>query len=73
MNTRVAKLWFAAALTFVTAVAIAENPFAGTWKVDYSKSKLTGGTITFTPAASGKSHDSRGDNPIPSSWMEPTR
>lgn len=54
MNTRVAKLCVATALTFVTAVAVAENPFAGTWKVDYSKSKLTGGTITFTPAASGE-------------------
>ena len=54
MNTRVAKLCVAAALTFVTAVAVAENPFAGTWKVDYSKSKLTGGTITFAPAASGE-------------------
>ena len=54
MHTRVVKLCVAAALTFVAAAALAENPFAGTWKVDYSKSKLTGGTVTFTPAASGE-------------------
>jgi len=54
MNTRVLKLCVAAALTFVTVAALAENPFAGTWKVDYSKSKLTGGTVTFAPAASGE-------------------
>ena len=54
MHTRVVKLCVAAALTFVAAAALAENPFAGTWKVDYSKSKLTGGTVTFAPAASGE-------------------
>ena len=47
MHTRVLKLCVAVALTFVTAAALAESPFAGTWKVDYSKSKLTGGTIAF--------------------------
>jgi hypothetical protein len=33
---------------------MAENPFAGTWTVDYSKSHVTGQTIGFTPEAGDK-------------------
>ena len=47
------KLGLVAALSCAT-VAFAQNPFAGTWKVDYSKSHVTGDTITFSPEANGK-------------------
>jgi hypothetical protein len=33
---------------------MAETPFAGTWKVDYSKSHVTGQTISFTSEAGDK-------------------
>lgn len=52
--TSTLKLCFIAALSCVTAAAMAENPFAGTWKVDYSKSHVTGQVMTFTPEAGGK-------------------
>jgi hypothetical protein len=53
MNTRILKLGLVAALSCATAAALAQNPFVGTWKVDYSKSQLTGDTISFTPEANG--------------------
>jgi hypothetical protein len=55
MNTRTTlRFCFIAAMSCVTAMAMAENPFVGTWKIDYSKSHVTGQTITFTPEAAGK-------------------
>jgi hypothetical protein len=54
MNTRTLRLCLIAALSCVTAAAMAENPFVGTWKIDYSQSKLTGQTVTFTPDAAGE-------------------
>jgi len=54
MNTRILKLGLVAALSCATSAALAQNPFAGTWKVDYAKSHITGDTITFTPEANGK-------------------
>ena len=48
-----ARLGIAAALAMLTASAVAENPFAGTWKFDASKSKITGQTVTFTAEAGG--------------------
>lgn len=53
MHTRT-KLALLAGLTLITAAAFAENPFAGTWKVDLAKSKLTGRTVTFAPAGPGE-------------------
>lgn len=35
----------------MTAVAVAQNPFAGTWKQDLADSHLAGATIKFRPAA----------------------
>ena len=54
MKTGTLKLGLAAALCCATAAAMAQNPFVGTWKVDYSKSHITGNTISFTPEANGK-------------------
>jgi hypothetical protein len=48
-----AKLVITAAFAVVTASAVAENPFAGTWKFDASKSKITGQTVTFAAEAGG--------------------
>jgi hypothetical protein len=53
MNSRILKLCLVAAFSFAAVAAFAENPFAGTWKLDASKSKLTGNTITFAPADAG--------------------
>lgn len=49
------KLGLVAALSCAT-VAFAQNPFVGTWKIDYSKSHMTGDTMTFSPEANGKIH-----------------
>lgn len=56
MNSRVVKLSLISILSCATTLALAQNPFAGTWKVDYSKSHVTGQTISFTPEAGGKVH-----------------
>lgn len=56
MNSRMVKLTLIAALSCATSIAMAENPFAGTWKADYSKSHVTGNTLTFAPEAGGKVH-----------------
>src|SRR5215469_13139724 len=48
-----AKLAITAACAVLTASAVAENPFAGTWKFDASKSKITGQTVTFTAEPGG--------------------
>jgi hypothetical protein len=54
MNTRTLRLCLIVALSCVTATALAENPFVGTWKIDYSQSKVTGHTVTLTSEADGK-------------------
>lgn len=54
MRIRALKFCLIGALSCVTAVAMAENPFAGTWKVDFSKSHITGQTIGFTAEAGGQ-------------------
>ena len=48
------RLCLAAALSCAMATAMAETPFAGTWKVDYSKSHVTGQTVSFTSEAGEK-------------------
>lgn len=62
MKTRILRLSLIAALSCVTAAAMAENPFAGTWKVDYSKSHVTGQTITFAPEGNGQVRVTEGSN-----------
>jgi hypothetical protein len=47
------KLVLTATLTALATAAVAENPFAGTWKFDASKSKITGHTTTFTAESAG--------------------
>ena len=47
------NLVLAATLTLLATTAVAENPFAGTWKFDASKSKITGHTVTFTAESAG--------------------
>jgi hypothetical protein len=47
------KLVLTATLTVFATAAVAENPFAGTWKFDASKSKITGHTVTFTAESAG--------------------
>jgi len=51
------RIRLAAALVLLLSVggslAAAENPFAGTWKLNPAKSKLTGGTTKFEKTASG--------------------
>ena len=54
MNSKILRLSLIAALSCATAVAMAENPFAGTWKPDYSKSHVTGQTLTFTSLGNGQ-------------------
>ena len=54
MKSRNLRLCLIAALSCASAAAMAENPFAGTWKIDYSKSHVTGQTISFTSEADGK-------------------
>ena len=54
MKTRILKCGFIAALCCATSAALAQNPFAGTWKIDYAKSHVTGDTISFTPEANGR-------------------
>ena len=54
MKSHTLRLGLIAALSCATTFAVAQNPFAGTWKVDYSKSHVTGQTVTFTPEAGGK-------------------
>jgi hypothetical protein len=47
------KLVLAATLTAFATAAVAENPFAGNWKFDASKSKITGHTVTFAVEPAG--------------------
>lgn len=47
------KHCLAAALCCATSVALAQSPFAGTWKVNYAKSHITGETLSFTHGANG--------------------
>jgi hypothetical protein len=54
ISSRALRFAVIAALSCAALTAMAENPFVGTWKIDYSQSKITGGTVTFTPEAAGK-------------------
>ncbi|MGB7190990.1 MAG: hypothetical protein WBD10_12690 [Acidobacteriaceae bacterium] len=56
MKTQLLKCGFIAALCCATSAALAQNPFAGTWKVDYAKSHLTGDTMTLSPETNGDIH-----------------
>ena len=44
------------ALLMATGLAAAENPFAGTWKLNPAKSKFTGDTMKFERTSSGEIH-----------------
>ncbi len=44
------------ALTIATGLAAAENPFAGTWKLNPARSKFTGDTMKFERTSSGEIH-----------------
>src|SRR4051795_3381453 len=48
-----ARLAVATAFAVLAVSAVAENPFAGTWKFDASRSKITGHTVTFTAEPGG--------------------
>lgn len=50
-----------AALCFATSAALAQNPFVGTWKVNYSKSHVTGQPLTFTDEGNGRVRVSNGN------------
>lgn len=54
MKIPVLRTFFIAALCCATSAALAQNPFAGTWKVDYAKSNVTGQTFSFTPEGNGQ-------------------
>ena len=43
-------------LLLATGLAAAENPFAGTWKLNPAKSKFTGDTMKFERTSSGEIH-----------------
>lgn len=47
------RLTITAAFAVLAVSAMAENPFAGTWKFNASKSKITGQTVTFSSEAGG--------------------
>lgn len=51
MRFPVLKPCLIAAVCFATSVALAQNPFVGTWKVNYAKSHVTGDTMSFTHEA----------------------
>jgi plastocyanin len=53
MKSHLVRLSLIAALACATTAALAENPFVGTWKADYSKSHLTGQTVSFTKEPGG--------------------
>jgi hypothetical protein len=51
------SLWISVVLCVVfagTTLLAAENPFVGTWKLNPSKSKFTGSTVTFEQLPSGE-------------------
>lgn len=50
------RYWSVVAVVMLAAVstALAENPWAGKWKMDPSQSKLTGDTVRFASAAGGE-------------------
>jgi hypothetical protein len=52
MRISTGAVW-ALVLAFAGGLAAAENPFAGTWKLNPAKSKLTGNTMKFEKTASG--------------------
>lgn len=54
MKTQILKSGLIAALACATTAALAQNPFVGTWKIDYAKSHLTGETFSLTPQPGGK-------------------
>lgn len=53
---------FIVSLCCATSAAFAQNPFAGTWKVDYSKSHVTGQTFSFTSEGNGQVKMTEGTN-----------
>lgn len=54
MRTPTLKHCLIVALCCTTSVALAQNPFVGTWKVDFSKSHVTGQTFSFTAEGNGQ-------------------
>ena len=46
MQSRIATAYLVV-LLLATGLAAAENPFAGTWKLNPAKSKFTGDTMKF--------------------------
>ncbi len=60
------KAFFVIALLFLPFVAVAaENPWAGTWKLDVSKSHFTGSTFSYSKMPDGKmQYDDGGPEPF---------
>jgi hypothetical protein len=56
------KLVLICALAFTLPALAADSPFAGTWKLDPSKSHLTGDTFTYSKAPNGMMHYDDGAN-----------
>jgi len=54
MSVRIRVAFCLAALAFAASLFAAENPFAGTWKLNPAKSKFTGDTTKFEQKASGE-------------------
>lgn len=52
MNSRIRKS-FLLGLSVAAIVCAADNPFAGTWKLNPEKSKFTGDTMTYSRASGG--------------------
>ncbi len=50
------KLVLICTLAFTLPALAADNPFAGTWKLDQSKSHFTGDTFTYSKAPNGMMH-----------------
>lgn len=62
MKSHLLRLSLIAALACATTAALAENPFAGTWKPDYSKSHVTGQALTFTSLGNSQVKYSEGSD-----------
>ena len=50
MRASIRKTGITVLLCVSTAAWAADSPFAGTWKVDKDKSKVSGDTVRFAPA-----------------------
>jgi hypothetical protein len=53
MKLLLKPILIAAVLGVASFALAAEAPFAGTWKLNLDKSKLTGDTVKFSSAAGG--------------------